>query len=277
MRNISIIVPTYNRSKLILRTVRSVVTQTAANWELIIVDDGSTDDTAEVIKPFLNEKVRYVSQENSGANTARNHGARLARYDLIAFLDSDDELLPTWVEEFFKVAEGADVICCGAIRVHGDVESETLPKSLGIVFNNIVGKFLGGSYAISREMFFSIGAFDEELKSGQHTELSLRLLPFILTGKLKLKNIMKPLIKIHVHEGPRIRTSSPSKMLGAIRIMEKHKGIMAQYPHLRRTYSRIVTYQAFKQKQYWQMLRAGLVYFESSFRLLFYKDADRLY
>ncbi|HEY3704759.1 MAG TPA: glycosyltransferase family 2 protein [Terracidiphilus sp.] len=89
---VSIIVPTYNRAYCIQRTIDSVRAQSHVNWELIVVDDGSSDDTAELIRSNIAEdsRIRYVYQDNTGVSAARNTGIRAATGDLVAFLDSDD-------------------------------------------------------------------------------------------------------------------------------------------------------------------------------------------
>src|SRR3989337_2727041 len=98
--SISIIIPTYNRADLVTRAIESVIRQTDSNWELIIVDDGSTDETQQIIKKYLNDKVKYIHQKNAGANKARNLGAKNASYSYVSFLDSDDELVFDWVDSF---------------------------------------------------------------------------------------------------------------------------------------------------------------------------------
>ena len=90
---ISVIIPTYNRSGLVGRAVESALAAIAPGDEIIVIDDGSTDDTAEVLQPFY-DKIRYVRTENHGAGAARNLGIHLAKFPLITFLDSDDEWLP---------------------------------------------------------------------------------------------------------------------------------------------------------------------------------------
>ena len=89
---VSIIMPSYNTGQYIEETIQSVLKQTYTNWELIIVDDCSTDNTDEVVKPFLsNEKIRYIKNEkNSGAAISRNRALRESKGKWIAFLDSDD-------------------------------------------------------------------------------------------------------------------------------------------------------------------------------------------
>ena len=98
---VSIVMPSYNTAKYIAETVQSVLAQTYQNWELIIVDDCSTDDTDEVVKPFLSDsRIRYLKNEkNSGAAVSRNRALREAKGKWIAFLDSDDLWLPEKLEK----------------------------------------------------------------------------------------------------------------------------------------------------------------------------------
>lgn len=93
MPHISVIIPTYNRAALIGESIQSVIDQTYTDWELIVVDDGSTDSTKEQVASY-GPQVRYVFQANSGPCAARNHGLALAQGELLLFLDSDDLLLP---------------------------------------------------------------------------------------------------------------------------------------------------------------------------------------
>ena len=98
---VSIIMPSYNTAGYISETIESVLAQTYANWELIIVDDCSTDNTDEVVKPFLTDKrIKYLKNEkNSGAAVSRNYALREAKGKWIAFLDSDDLWLPEKLEK----------------------------------------------------------------------------------------------------------------------------------------------------------------------------------
>lgn len=87
----SIIIPSFNRAHTIGRAILSVVNQTYTDWELVIVDDGSTDNTMEIVESFHDNRIKYVWQENQERSAARNHGIRLANGEWICFLDSDDE------------------------------------------------------------------------------------------------------------------------------------------------------------------------------------------
>jgi len=91
----SIILPTYNRAGFLPETIKSVLVQTFTDWELIIVDDGSTDNTKSVVESFIkiDSRIKYVWQKNAERSAARNHGIRLAKGEYICFLDSDDRYL----------------------------------------------------------------------------------------------------------------------------------------------------------------------------------------
>lgn len=103
---ISIVIPAYNAGSYLAETVETVLQQTCTNWELIIVDDGSTDHTAEVAKGFLGDpRIRYEKQKNSGVSVARNYGASFARGAYIAFLDADDLWQKTYLEKKLRFLE----------------------------------------------------------------------------------------------------------------------------------------------------------------------------
>ncbi|HPQ08425.1 MAG TPA: glycosyltransferase [Bacteroidia bacterium] len=105
----SIIIPTYNRSNVIENTIQSVINQTFQNFELIIVDDGSTDNTEEVVKPFLSEKIRYFKIQNSERGFARNFGAKQAIGEWLNFFDSDDILYNNHLETAFNIINNYNI------------------------------------------------------------------------------------------------------------------------------------------------------------------------
>lgn len=95
---LTIVIPTYNRAHLIEHTLKSVLNQSCDDFEVIIIDDGSTDNTEEIVRPYLSEKVSYYHIQNSERGAARNRGTELAKGDYINWFDSDDEMLPNHVE-----------------------------------------------------------------------------------------------------------------------------------------------------------------------------------
>ena len=100
---VSVVIPTFNRSAVIIRAINSVFNQTFKDYELIIVDDGSSDDTYESLKLFIDtKKIKYFRQNNLGVSAARNLGVKNANGQFVAFLDSDDEWLPHKLNEQIK-------------------------------------------------------------------------------------------------------------------------------------------------------------------------------
>lgn len=94
----SIVVPTYNRADLIVKTIQSLLAQSAPDFEIIVVDDGSTDNTEEIVRPFEGERFRYVKKNNAERAAARNFGAALAKGKYVNFFDSDDLALPNHLQ-----------------------------------------------------------------------------------------------------------------------------------------------------------------------------------
>lgn len=121
----SVVIPLYNKSHTIVRTLRSVLKQTYKEFEIIIVNDGSTDNSLEVIKAFTSDiRLRIVEQHNQGVSAARNKGVLLANYDYIAFLDGDDEWLPEYLEKMKQAVDlypQSGMFCCaGAYKENSD-------------------------------------------------------------------------------------------------------------------------------------------------------------
>ena len=117
MANISVIIPTYNRAEYLVKAVDSVLSQTYQDVEIIIIDDGSTDNTKEVLKKYTGkpQAIKYTYQNNAGAAAARNAGLKMAAGEYIAFLDSDDLWLPEKLEKQIKMMEDNpyfDMIFC---------------------------------------------------------------------------------------------------------------------------------------------------------------------
>src|SRR5438067_6268305 len=118
---VSVVIPAFNYARYLPLAIDSALNQTHANLEVIVVDDGSTDDTREVVGAYRDERVRYVHQENAGLSAARNTGIRNARFAFVGFLDADDEWLPDMLaaamERFANLPERFAIIACGSFRV----------------------------------------------------------------------------------------------------------------------------------------------------------------
>ena len=108
----SIIIPTYNRADFLPKAIESVLAQTYTNWELIVVDDGSTDNTREVISKYSDERITYIYQENSERSAARNNGIEHAKGEYVCFLDSDNYMLPNRLEKIAKYITRGNKTAC---------------------------------------------------------------------------------------------------------------------------------------------------------------------
>lgn len=140
MPRVSIIMPAYNASAFLQRSVGSVVSQTFSDWELIIVDDGSTDGTAGLADALSasDSRIRVIHQTNSGVSSARNRGIDSAAGDFIAFLDADDAYKPEFLEELLAAVSENDADCaaCSHLRVYpdGKTEADPFPLPEGVSF-----------------------------------------------------------------------------------------------------------------------------------------------
>ncbi len=188
---VSVIIPTYNRARLLPAAIQSVLEQGYPNTEIILVDDGSTDNTKEVLLQFGN-KINVVNQENRGAASARNNGVRSSKGDIVAFLDSDDLWLPTKLERQVTLLEKSDktIPCClcnielaysgGRIGSSFDLSliSPSIEEGLWLnVLEVLATRFIlfNQSVAIRREALEKVGGYDENFLFMEDYDLALRL------------------------------------------------------------------------------------------------------
>lgn len=127
---VSVIIPAYNRGYIIRKSIDSVLAQSFTNFELIIIDDGSTDDTKDVIESYNDDRIRYIYQDNAGACVARNNGISHSKGEYVAFHDSDDEWLPMKLKIQLKTIKktGADIVSCQMLMKTTDGKQTTVPK-----------------------------------------------------------------------------------------------------------------------------------------------------
>jgi glycosyltransferase involved in cell wall biosynthesis len=184
---ISVIIPLYNKSATIEKTLDSVFNQTSQDFEVIVVDDGSKDDSLEKVKRIKkDEKLKIITQENKGASAARNKGVTEAQFSYIAFLDADDNWEVNFIEEIIKVIEQnnhCQVISTGGRIIDSQKTTLRIEKSrkTGAVFNPEVftNPYLyihTSSIVIEKKAFLEAGMFPEHMKTNEDLACFFRLI-----------------------------------------------------------------------------------------------------
>ncbi len=169
MPRVSIIIPVYNRPILVLEAVASLQAQSLADWEAILVDDGSTDATPEVLQDLAAQDPRLtvLIGRQRGPAAARNTGAAKARSDWLLFLDSDDWLAPEALLSLLRVQNDADLVYGVGVRVWGDrvQKRSQVPLPRGDLFHRLASSnaFMIHSCLLRSSMFREVGGFDETL------------------------------------------------------------------------------------------------------------------
>ena len=195
---VSIIIPTFNRSEYLPRAIGSVLKQTFKDFELIVVDDGSTDKTCQLLDSFSDPRIRYESQPNRGVSSARNRGIRNSNGTFLSFLDSDDEWMPSKLEKQLEALEDnpdymivhtEEMWFRNGQRIN---QKNKHRKYGGWVFRHCLPLCVisPSSILMHRKIFSKIGLFNESFPVCEDYELWLRL-----TSKYQVLFIDKPLLK----------------------------------------------------------------------------------
>jgi glycosyltransferase involved in cell wall biosynthesis len=216
---VSVVLPTYDRAPLITRAIRSVLEQTFTDFELIVVDDGSTDGTPDAVADIADSRLRFIELgENRGAAAARNVGIRAASAPFVAFQDSDDEWLPTKLERHMRAfgTAGPDVgvVYSDMERIWDDGRREyhRSPDVVRGVLLDPVTRFyqvcrLGiQSTVIRRECFAEVGDFNETFPALEDLELFVRL-----SRRYLFRHLDVPLVRYYETNG--LSKNMPAKIV----------------------------------------------------------------
>lgn len=249
--DLSIIVTTYNRAGSIRPLVALLEDQVSDGTEVVIVDDGSTDDTATVLASLAETRrwLRPISTPNGRLSNARNAGAKVAGGRWLLFLDDDDRPRPGWAAAFRDRMDHDDlaVISCGARYVDpdGTVQRTRPPQPMGPAFRNVSGRFLGGATAFRADVFAAAGGFRPEQPTSHMTELLLRLLPRLDDPAREVATIDRDLIDIvQAPAGARPRNNPARLLAGSTYLLEAHGDALRRDPPLYADYAGVAAVAA---------------------------------
>ena len=230
----SIIIPSFNRAKILDKAIESILYQTYTNWELIIVDDGSTDDTGVFIKKYLIDKrIKYIYQDNAGVCAARNKGASIAVGKFLVFLDSDDVVENNWLFDFYEEIENktADIAYCSVKIQNHDNTIEYIDVDNPYGNNKGQGTDLAGSWAVKKHIFCEVGMYDEVIKFGENNELRLRINSLNLNiGLIKKYNLIYFASK---NGGSK---NYQNKINSILYVLDKHKDYYNKNRHIKKLF-----------------------------------------
>lgn len=236
---VSVIIPTYNREKTIKRCIDSIANQSIPPDEIIVVDDGSTDNTLEILNRFYPD-IKIIKQNHKGAQAARNAGIRAAQGEYIAFLDSDDEWLPDKLEwQVKELKRNPDAVICGDGILQQDWKG-AIPKiydakgrknnragrkkifklkgKSGYVYKEILRHSfcLFQALLTSKKNLLDIGLLDENVPSYQEWDTAIRL-----AKQYEFIYLHKPLFIYHLHDGETISKNMRKEIDGLEYIYRK--------------------------------------------------------
>lgn len=224
---VSVILPVYNREDTIMRALNSVIIQSYYNMEVIVIDDGSTDATVQMVQSCLDKRVRLIRlPSNCGANTARNRGIEQAKGEYIAFQDSDDEWFENKLEKQIKYMQMRELSASySPYLLYEDHKCHVVPRDYEnyglceqglkdiLKTDNIVGT---PTLIVKKDVFSVIGLFDEKMERMQDYEFVIRLVK-----EFRLGYIDEPLVKVYRMKKS-ISTNHELLADAYVRLLEKH-------------------------------------------------------
>ena len=244
---VTVIITTYKREpEMLNRAIKSVLEQTYKNIELIVIDDSPDTfnlrtEVKEMVQSY--EGIIYIQhKKNRGACVARNTGLKIAHGMYIAFLDDDDEWMPTKIEKQIKCFDDEKValVYCGHKIYYektNDVVNIASKGYEGYLYEKLLmeGNFIGStSFVLMRKEYLEkIGGFDPLMESAQDADVWLRL-----AKQYNVKVVNEPLVIYHVHEGERITSNFLKKINGITRLIEKNKEYINEHSRVYSRYNR---------------------------------------
>lgn len=247
-RKISAVITTWNRASFLRRAIQSVLTQSFADFELLVFDNSSTDGTHDTVKSFTDQRVRYIKHAPMGISGARNAALHAAQGEFIAFLDDDDEWLPSKLGDQIAVFEKDRVGRVGFVYgayVHIREETKKIfetvyPRLRGNVYEYAVRHrdTLTGSASnplLRKSAVIDAGGYDPEVKTGEDYEMFLRL-----AKKYDFEYVNAPVVNIYVHRGRRLSHQLEAYLTTEFIVYRKHFDLIRRFPDTNALYLRVI-------------------------------------
>jgi glycosyltransferase involved in cell wall biosynthesis len=239
---VSVIIPAYNSAAKVKGAIKSALAQTYKDFEIVVIDDGSTDETESVVRSF-GDRVLYFKQENQGAGAARNAGIKRSSGEFIAFLDSDDLWSPEKLDEQIPLLERdpelglvySDWAVVSEDKVVEESYLKTVPSASGYVFDQLVrwGFILTSGVVVRRACLNDVGDFDNSLSIAQDYDLWLRI-----CYRWKVALVNKPLVTKRSWDGS-LSSNLAKTAVERIALYKKTLGTLTDMPqHSRRLIER---------------------------------------
>jgi len=218
----SIVIATFNRASIIRRSILSIINQTYTNWELIVVDDGSTDNTEEVVNSFEDARIKYFYKKNEDKSIARNFGIDKATGEYISFLDDDDYYLPGFLSKFNEKIQ-SDKFPASVYMCYESVEKgkDLIKNRIPIKYNKNPIRLLWEiqtsirPFVISKEVL-NVERFKEDCKYGEDFHLIMRI---VLKNRIHILNEYLSVNVIHENQGTHSKFSSDIRENANLSIM----------------------------------------------------------
>ncbi len=226
---VSIIIPTFNRGDFLGRSINSALKQTYSSIEIIVVDDGSCDQTEQLMTDYCKThiNIHYVRHDhNRGSQAARNTGVLLSHGEFITFLDSDNEWMPDKLERQISLINASHgnigAVYSGFFRVHVDGKPtiEQIPRFGGNIYKTALREWVAdmNTLAVRKDILHEAGLLDEQIRSYQEWDLCIRL-----SKVTEFAFVREPLVIYHIHDKPTISKEQMLDAFGYLDVISVHR------------------------------------------------------
>lgn len=255
-QTVSVVIPTYNRADLLGAAIRSVLNQTHPVFEIIVVDDCSTNNTRQVVEELQDSRIKYIRHDkNKGGSAARNTGIRAATGDYIAFLDDDDEWRPEKIARQLEAMGEFDVMLCAAVVKSKNAKRQSYDKTSVDVRDLRKGFVFGGGTGIllAKQFVLKNSLFDENLPCSQDWDLLVRI-----ARKHSVGYIDEALVIYNDGGHRRITNESKEKSIAdmekQMRAIYKHREFLGPLWFKYHVARRLLSYMKDRDKKAWLLM-----------------------